>query len=106
MKWLYSVCLVLLLMIAPSCRSTPPSELPKFVTSAIKVARGIGDAVLRAKGAAELQRSVPELVPLIDTDPATPGVITIAEVEAFLTAAAEDPESVALLVATLVLLRQ
>ena len=105
MKWLYTVCLVLPLLIASSCKSTP-AELPKFVTSAIKVARGVGDAVLRAKGAAELMRSVPELVPLIDVDPASPGMVTLAEVETFFTAAAEDPESVALLVATLVLLRQ
>lgn len=104
MKWLVNVCLVLFLA---ACQGgAQPAELPPFVTSAIKVASGVGDAVLRQKGYAELQRSVPELLPLIDVDPETPKIVTAAEVEAFLRSAVENPEQVALLVATLFLLRQ
>lgn len=99
MRWIYGVLLVLL-----ACTSTQTNEVPKFVTSAINVARGIGDAVIRAKGLAELQRSVPELIPFLDAD--SSGQITLAEVEDFIMSAAEDPESVALLLTTLVLLRQ
>jgi hypothetical protein len=102
MKWLFTVCLALF----AACAGSPqPTELPPFVKSAIAVAKGVGDAVLRQKGAAELKRSVPELVPLIDVDPADEQ-ITLAEVESFLRSAAENPEQVALLVATLFLLRQ
>jgi hypothetical protein len=115
MKWLVNVCLVMLLAVVSACVGSPsPGELPPFVKSAITVARGVGDAVLRAKGADELRRKVPELVPLIDrptideagnvTAPPD-GMLTLREVEAFLVAAATDPESVALLVATLALLR-
>ena len=100
MKWLYSVCLAFLF----SC-SGAPSEVPPFVRQAVAAAKGIGDAVLRQKGYAELQRSVPELVPLIDVDPEDKQ-ITLKEVEAFVKASIEAPESVALLVATLLLLRQ
>ena len=60
--------------------------------------------MLRQKGAAELQRSVPELVPLIDAD--KDGMVTLQEVETFLQSAAANPQSVSLLVTTLLLLRK
>lgn len=87
-----------------SCVAPQEGDLPPFVKTALATARGVGDAILRQKGFAEIYRSLPELIPAIDSDPAD-GTITLKEVEGFLRAAATDPHSVALLVATLVLLK-
>jgi hypothetical protein len=97
MKWLYTCCIVL-----ASCKLSP--EANAQLTQALELAEGIGDAVLRSKGAAELAHSVPELMPLIDTN--KDAIITLDEVKAFLHSAAANPKSIGLLIGTLLILRQ
>lgn len=93
---------VVLAILATSCDSLPkPSSR---VQEAIDLARGLGDAVLRAKGFAELSRSIPELAKIIDKN--SDSIISLEEVEGFLASAAADPKSVGLLIGTLVLLRK
>lgn len=93
------------LILFSSCGSQPRPK-DDTVQLAIRLATGIGDAILRQKGLAELKRTAPELIPVIDVDPETPGVLTIAEVRAFVESILANPEQVALLVTTLVLIRE
>lgn len=99
MKWLTNCCLAFFFV---ACQTPLPQS--SKINEVLDVARGLGDALLRQKGAAELKRSVPELMPLIDKDHNE--IITLEEVEAFLQGAAADPQSVGLLLGTLVLLRK
>lgn len=100
---LLSACLLL-----PACAAGPGGD-DAAVKNAIAVARGIGDAVLRVRGATELKRLAPDLMLLIDAPGAdgspADGVLTLAEVEAFLGGTAADPQSTATLLAMLILLR-
>ncbi len=103
MKKLAAFLLPLTLM---SCGSTQPRPNDDTVRIAVRLATGIGDAILRQKGLAELRRTAPELIPVIDIDPETPGVLTIAEVRGFVESILANPEQVALLITTLVLIRE
>lgn len=92
-----------------SCASTETQPLPPQIQFALEVAEGVGDAVLRDKGMAELRRALPDLVPFIDVSPgegiAPDGILTLYEVKAFILSAIENPQKVALLTTTLILLR-
>lgn len=95
---------VLTVLLLASCSSGPASDTHKQLQFALELARGVGDAIIRIKGMPELLRRVPELVPFIDKN--DDAQVTLEEVEAFLTSAAANPQSVALLVTTLALIKR
>lgn len=95
MRWI--LCLFLF---ACSTAPTTGSE----IQVALDIARGLGDALLRQKGYAELNRSVPELIPVIDAN--HDNMLTLEEVELFVQGALANPRSIALLVGTMLLLRR
>lgn len=91
----------LLLFFVFGCASQP-TETFESVLSLIRV---VGDTALRVEGFAALQRTAPELIPLVDTD--ADRVITLAEVEALLTMATATPQQFAgIAAAAYVLLRE
>ena len=96
MRWF--LCLILFV----SCGTTSTSD--PTVQTALDIARGLGDALLRQKGYAELNRSVPELVPIIDAN--HDNMLTLEEIEIFVQGALANPRNVALLVGTMLLLRR
>jgi hypothetical protein len=74
------------------------------VDSAIKLMRGIGDAIIRIDGLQAVRKYAPELEPILNPDGDM--VITLAEIEAAAEAIMADPEMSALLLATAIYLHK
>jgi hypothetical protein len=84
--------------------SEPQITTEQVLKHAFAVAETVGDAVIRVKGYAVLQKSAPEAIPLIDLN--NDHVITLAEVRAAGEFLLAKPELVAGLLAAAYLLRK
>jgi hypothetical protein len=93
MKKLATIALALLAACGTTGEAPPPVQ-----ETALTMLRVVGDAALRVKGYAELQRSAPAaVVAMVDAD--SDKVLTLAECETFLRSAFASPENAAALLA-------
>ena len=91
----------ILLLLLVSCQAPAPNSK---ADRALKILRGVGDAILRIDGLMAVREYAPELELLLN--PNGDELITLAEVEAASEAIMADPELSALLLATAIYLQK
>jgi hypothetical protein len=94
------------LLLVPAC-TTPagdPLTPEQVLAQAFAIVEPIGDAVIRIKGYAVLQKYARDAIPLIDAN--ADAVVTLAEVRAAGTLLLQNPELVAGLLAAAYVLRK
>lgn len=91
----------LLPLLLLSCQAPQPNSP---ADRAMRILRGVGDAILRIDGLAAVRRYAPELELVLN--PNGDELITLAEVEAAAEAISADPEMAALLLATAIYLQK